>query len=89
MADTVPDNPTTRHHPQADGDTRGVLQGARPHCRLHTATHPHGGPPGHGSAHATDSCCQDTYGTHKYLQHAATLLSTDQAHLLKLLFYQP
>ena len=30
-----------------------------------------------------------TYRTHKYLQHAATLPQTDQAHLLKLLFYQP
>ena len=32
---------------------------------------------------------QLTYRTHKYLQHAATLLRTDQAHLLKLLNYQP
>ena len=32
---------------------------------------------------------QLTYRTHKYLQHAATLPPTDQAHLLKLLFYQP
>ena len=32
---------------------------------------------------------QLTYGTHKYLQQAATLPQTDQAHLLKLLFYQP
>ena len=32
---------------------------------------------------------QLTYRTHKYLQHAATLPYTDQAHLLKLLFYQP
>ena len=32
---------------------------------------------------------QLTYRTHKYLQHAATLPQTDQAHLLKLLFYQP
>ena len=32
---------------------------------------------------------QLTYHTHKYLQHAATLSHTDQAHLLKLLFYQP
>ena len=30
-----------------------------------------------------------TYRTYKYLQHAATLPETDQAHLLKLLFYQP
>ena len=32
---------------------------------------------------------QLTYRTHKYLQHAATLTPADQAHLLKLLFYQP
>ena len=32
---------------------------------------------------------QLTYRTHKYLQHAATLPLTDQAHLLKLLLYQP
>ena len=32
---------------------------------------------------------QLTYRTHKYLQHAETLPPTDQAHLLKLLFYQP
>ena len=32
---------------------------------------------------------QLTYRTHKYLQHAANLPQTDQAHLLKLLFYQP
>ena len=32
---------------------------------------------------------QLTYRTQKYLQHAATLPQTDQAHLLKLLFYQP
>ena len=32
---------------------------------------------------------QLTYRTHRYLQHAATLPKTDQAHLLKLLFYQP
>ena len=32
---------------------------------------------------------QLTYRTHKYLQHAATLPPTDQAHLLRLLFYQP
>ena len=30
-----------------------------------------------------------TYRTHRYLQHAATLPQTDQAHLLKFLFYQP
>ena len=32
---------------------------------------------------------QLTYRTHKYLQHRATLPQTDQAHLIKLLFYQP
>ena len=32
---------------------------------------------------------QLTYRTYKYLQHAATLPQTDQAYLLKLLFYQP
>ena len=37
----------------------------------------------------TKTAEQLTYRTHKYLQHAATLPPTDQAHLLKLLFYQP
>ena len=32
---------------------------------------------------------QLTYRTDKYLQHEATLPKTNQAHLLKLLFYQP
>ena len=32
---------------------------------------------------------QLTCRTHKYLQHAATLTPADQAHLLKLPFYQP
>ena len=32
---------------------------------------------------------QLTWRTHKYLRHEATLPQTDQAHLLKLLFYQP
>ena len=64
MADTVPDNPTTRHHPHADGGTRGGPQGARPHCRLHLATHSRGRPSGHGSAHATDGRCQDSGAPH-------------------------
>ena len=37
----------------------------------------------------TKTAEQLTYGTHKYLQHAATLPPTDQAHLLKVRFYQP
>ena len=37
----------------------------------------------------TQTAEQLTYRTHRYLQHAATLPQTDQAHLLKLLFYQP
>ena len=60
MADAVPGNPATRPHPQADGDTQGGLQGTRPHSRLHLATNPRGGPPGHGGAHATDGHCQDS-----------------------------
>ena len=32
---------------------------------------------------------QLTNGTQKYLQHAAFLAAAAQAHLLKLLFYQP
>ena len=35
------------------------------------------------------TAAQLTYWTHKYLQHAAGLPQADQAHLLKLLFYQP
>ena len=64
MADTVPDNPTTRHHPQADGGTRGGPRGACIHCRLHSATHPRGRPQGHGSAHATNGRCQDSGTAH-------------------------
>ena len=64
MADTVPDNQTTRHHPQADKGTRGGPQGARPQCSLHDATHPRGRPSGHGSAHATDSPSQDSGTAH-------------------------
>ena len=40
MADAVPGDPPTHHHPQADGGTRGGPQGTRPHCRLHLAMHP-------------------------------------------------
>ena len=64
MADTVPGNPTTRHHPQADRGTRGSPQGTRPHCRLHLATHPRGRPPGHGSAHEMDGRRQDSGAAH-------------------------
>ena len=38
MADAVPGNQATRHHPQGDGGTRGGPQGTRPHSRLHLAT---------------------------------------------------
>ena len=64
MADAVPGNPATRHHPQADRGTRGGPQGPRPHCCLHLATHPRGGPPGQGGAHATDGHCQDSGAAH-------------------------
>ena len=64
MADALPGNPATRHHPQADGGTRGGLQGTRRHSRLHLATHPRGGSPGHGSAHATDGHYQDSGAAH-------------------------
>ena len=37
----------------------------------------------------TKTAEQLTYCIHRYLQHAATLTQTDQAHLLNLLFYQP
>ena len=63
-ADTVPDDPTTRHNPQANGSTRDGPQGTRPHCRLHLATHPRGRPPGHGNAHATDGRCQNGGAAH-------------------------
>ena len=63
MANTLPDNPKTCHHPQTDGGTRGGPQGACPHCRLHPARHPCGGPPGHGSTHATDCRFQDSRTT--------------------------
>ena len=64
MADTVPGNPTTCHHPQADGGTRGGPQRTHPHCRLHLAMRPRGRPPGHSSAHAMDGCCQDSGAAH-------------------------
>ena len=37
----------------------------------------------------TKTAEQLTYHSRRYLQHAAALPQTDQAHLLKLLFYQP
>ena len=37
----------------------------------------------------TKMATQLTYHTRRYLQHAASLPPTDQAHLLKVLFYQP
>ena len=37
MADAVPGNSKTRHHPPADRGTRGGPQGSHPHCRLHHA----------------------------------------------------
>ena len=91
-ADRVPDDPTTRHHPQEAGSTPGDPQVAHPHCRLHPATHPRGEPQA-TAAHmlrtaVTKTAEQLTYRTHKYLQHAATLPPADHAHLLKLLFYQ-
>ena len=64
MADAVPGDPTTHHRPQADRGTRGGQQGTRPHCRLHLATHPREGPPGHGGAHAADGRCQDSGAAH-------------------------
>ena len=64
MADAVPGDPATHHRPQADGGARGSPQGTRPHCRLHLATHPRGGPPGHGGAHAADGRCQDGRAAH-------------------------
>ena len=67
MADTVPNNPTTRHYPQADGGTRGSPQEARPHCPLRPATHPRGRFPGHSSPYATDGRGQDSRSAH--LQH--------------------
>ena len=59
MAGAVSGDPATHHRPQADGGAQGSPQGTRPHCRLHLATHPRGGPPGHGGAHAADGRCQD------------------------------
>ena len=64
MADTVPGNLKTRHHPESDGGTRGGPQGACPHCRLHPATHPRGRPRGNSSTHATDGCHQSGRATH-------------------------
>ena len=64
MGDAVTGNPATRHRPQAERATRGGPQGTRPHSRLHLATHPRGGPPSHGGAHATDGHCQDSGAAH-------------------------
>ena len=64
MADAVPGNPATGHHPQADRGTRGGSQGTRPHRRLHLATHPRGGLSGQGGTHATDGYCQDSGAAH-------------------------
>ena len=93
MAGAVPDDPATHHRPQADGGARGSPQGTRPHC-LYTLLRTHAEDPQATAAHMQRTAVaktaeQLTYRTHKYLQHAATLPPTDQAHLLKLLFYQP
>ena len=64
MANTVPGDPTTRHHPRANEGTRGGPRGTRPYCRLHLARHPRGRPPGHDNAHAADGRCQDSRAAH-------------------------
>ena len=64
MADTVPGNPATRQRPQADGGTRGGLQGTRSDSRLHLATHRRGGPQSHGGAHATNGHYQGSRAAH-------------------------
>ena len=61
---------------------------------VYTLLHTHPEDPQAGAAHMQRTAIaktaeQLTYRTRKYLQHAATLPQTDQAHLLKLLFYQP
>ena len=93
MADAVPGNPATHHHPQADGGTRGGPQGAVP-TAVYTLLRTHAEDSQATAAHMQRTVIaktaeQLTYHTPKYLQHAATLPLTDQAHLLELLFYQP
>ena len=91
MADAVPGNPATRHRPQADGGTQAVHRGLVP-TAVYTLLRTHAEDPQATAAHMqktaiTKTAEQLTYRTHRYLQHAATLPQTDQAHLLKLLFY--
>ena len=65
MADTVPGDPNTGRHPQADGGSRGGPQGSGLLCPLHPATHPRGQPPGHGSTNAADG--RATYVPHQHI----------------------
>ena len=93
MADAVPRTPGTHHQPQADGGTRGGPQGLVP-TAVYTLLRTRAEDPQATAAHMQRTAIaktaeQLTYRIHKDLQHAATLPQTDQAHLLKLLFYQP
>ena len=83
MADAVPGNPATHHRPQADRGT-AVYTLLRTHTEDSQATAAH-----MQRTAVAKTAEQLTYRTHKWLQHAATLPHTDQAHLLKLLFYKP
>ena len=88
-----PRRPKTRHHPQADGGTRGGPQGLVP-TAVYTLLRTHADDPMATAAHmqraaVAKTAAQLTYRTHKGLQYATTLPPVDQAHLLKLRFYQP
>ena len=93
MADAVAGNPATRHRPQADEVLEAVRRGLVP-TTVYTLLRTHAEDPQATAAHMqrtaiTKRAEQLTYRTHRYLQQAATLPQTDQAHLLKFLFYQP
>ena len=93
-ADAVPGDPATHHRPQADGGTQEAVRRGLVPTAVYTLLRTHAEDPQATAAHMQPTAVaktaeQLTYRTHKYLQHAATLPQTDQAHLLKLLFYQP
>ena len=93
MADTAPGcqqlTAVLKQAEVLDGVRRGLVPTA-----VYTLLRTHADDPQATAAHmhrtaVAKTAEQLTYRTHKYLQHAATLPQTDQAHLLKLLFYQP
>ena len=93
MADAVPGNPATHDILKQTEVLEAVLRGLVP-TAVYTLLRTHAEDPQAAAARMqriaiAKTAEQLTYRTHKHLQHAATTPKTDQAHLLKPLFYQP